>query len=124
MRLDELDLTAFTQGWGQAQPGLSVTKTPLRIAGKTFAHGVGTHAESDVTVRLDGQAQTFTAQVGVDDNARNAAAALLRFAAAAQLLHARLASLGRRARARSLRDRRVTLFFSCCPCTLARRAAL
>ncbi len=76
VRLDELDLTAFTQGWGQAQPGLSVTKTPLRIAGKTFAHGVGTHAESDVTVRLDGQAQTFTAQVGVDDNARNAAAAI------------------------------------------------
>ena len=40
---------------------------PLRIAGKTYASGVGVHAVSRIRVKLDGQAEQFHAMVGVDD---------------------------------------------------------
>ncbi len=76
VRLDELDVTAMTSGWGQPQKNRSITQTPISISGGKFEHGVGTHAESDVTLQLDGNVKWFTAKVGVDDNARNAAAAI------------------------------------------------
>ena len=76
VRLDELDLTAMTAGWGKPQPNLSITQTPLGVGGVKFAHGVGTHAESEVTIQLDGKATWFTAKVGVDDQAGNAAASV------------------------------------------------
>ena len=72
VRLDQLDLTAMTSGWGQPRRDLSITQKPLAIGGVKFEHGVGTHAESDVIVQLDGKASLFTAQAGVDDNAGNA----------------------------------------------------
>jgi len=75
-RLDELDLTAMTAGWGKPQTNLSVTQKPLAIGGQKFEHGVGTHSESDVTVQLDGKAKWFTAKVGVDDRASNAVASV------------------------------------------------
>jgi alpha-galactosidase len=76
VRLDELDLTAMTAGWGKPQPNLSITQTPLTIGGVKFEHGVGTHAESGVTIQLDGKAKWFTAKVGVDDHASNAIASV------------------------------------------------
>jgi alpha-galactosidase len=76
VRLDELDLTAMTAGWGKPQPNFSITQKPLAISGAKFEHGVGTHAESDVTVQLDGKAKWFTAKVGVDDHASNAQASV------------------------------------------------
>ena len=33
IRLDELDLSTMTAGWGDAQKNLSVTKKPLSISG-------------------------------------------------------------------------------------------
>ncbi|MBU0638550.1 MAG: NPCBM/NEW2 domain-containing protein [Planctomycetes bacterium] len=57
------------QGWGRPQIDKSITGKPLRIAGQTFATGVGSHADSVLRVRLDGQATRFTAWVGVDDGA-------------------------------------------------------
>jgi alpha-galactosidase len=74
--LDQLDLTTMTSGWGQAQKNLSVTQMPLEIAGAKFEHGVGTHADSDFYIRLDGKAKTFSAIVGVDDAAGNTNAAV------------------------------------------------
>ena len=69
--LHELDLGKMTAGWGQPRIDQSVTQKPLSIAGKTFEHGVGTHANSVLWVNLAGGAERFQAAVGVDDAAGN-----------------------------------------------------
>ena len=74
LQLDSVDLSAMSSGWGKPLARQSVTGTPLRIAATDFAHGIGTHANSEAMILLDGQASRFTARVGVDDNARNAKA--------------------------------------------------
>ena len=71
IRLDELNLTAMTAGWGQPRANQSVTQKPLGIGGAKFEHGVGTHANSECEIVLDGRVKVFSAKVGVDDNANN-----------------------------------------------------
>ncbi len=66
--LGSLDLSKIKQGWGEPKVDKSVMDGPLSIGGKTFAHGVGTHAESRLYISLDGGSSRFTAIVGVDDN--------------------------------------------------------
>ena len=65
--LDDLDLTAMTQGHGVAMKNKSVDGKPLTIGGQTFERGVGTHSVSEIAIQLDGKAVSFTAQVGLDD---------------------------------------------------------
>lgn len=65
--LDQLDLSVATQGFGTPQKNKSVDGNAITIAGKSFEHGFGTHAESSLFVQLDGKANSFTAQVGIDD---------------------------------------------------------
>jgi alpha-galactosidase len=65
--LSELDLQHMTAGWGQPRPNLNCTGQPLKLGGKTYSSGVGTHANSSLHVKLDGQAVAFHAVVGVDD---------------------------------------------------------
>jgi alpha-galactosidase len=71
VRLDELDLSSVTCGWGRAMKNLSVSGTPLSIGKTLFTHGVGVHADSECSIALDGKAKSFSAQVGVDDNAQS-----------------------------------------------------
>jgi alpha-galactosidase len=66
--LSSLDLGKIRQGYGQPQAKKSIMGTPLRIGGKEFSEGVGTHAESTFYVKLGGGTDRFTAQVGMDDN--------------------------------------------------------
>jgi alpha-galactosidase len=66
--LDSMNLSTMTQSWGQPHARQSVTGHPLTLHGKTFAHGIGTHANSDFEIELDGRATEFTATVGVDDD--------------------------------------------------------
>ncbi len=65
--LDEMNIAAAEQGWGDPHKNQSVEGHPLTIGGKAFARGFGTHAESTLRLKLDGAAQTFSASVGVDD---------------------------------------------------------
>ena len=65
--LDDLDLTAMTQGNGVAMKNKSVDGKTLTIGGQTFERGVGTHSVSEIAIQLDGKAVSFTAQVGLDD---------------------------------------------------------
>ena len=65
--LTALDLTKMTTGWGEAQVDKNIVGKGMSIAGVKFEHGVGSHANSVLYVKLDGQAERFTAQVGVDD---------------------------------------------------------
>ncbi len=65
--LDQLRPDAAEQDWGQLHTGRSVEGNPLRIAGKEYRHGLGTHARSEILYRLDNRYAGFTAEVGVDD---------------------------------------------------------
>lgn len=65
--LDDLDLTAMTQGYGMPMKNKSIDGRKLTIGGQTFERGVGTHSVSEVAIQLDGGATRFTAQVGLDD---------------------------------------------------------
>ncbi len=72
----DLDLTNVRQGWGKPMRNMSVTMTPLIIAGREFATGLGTHAKSVFKIRLDGKAKRFHSFTGVDDNAKSAQASI------------------------------------------------
>jgi len=69
LRLEQLDLSAASSGWGTPQAGRAVTGAPLSIGGVAFEHGLGTHADGVVWVTHDGAPGTFRARVGVDDAA-------------------------------------------------------
>jgi alpha-galactosidase len=65
--LSTLDLSRIEQDWGRAQADQSVEGQPLRIGGRTFDHGIGSHANSSIPIELGGKAQHLSAWVGVDD---------------------------------------------------------
>jgi alpha-galactosidase len=67
--LSSLDLSQMTAGWSVAKTNAGINGTPIRIGGKEFARGVGTHAESRLRIVVAGKAKRFIAQVGVDDSA-------------------------------------------------------
>jgi alpha-galactosidase len=64
--LASLDLSGVEQGWGTPHKDQSVDGHPLRIAGRKFAHGLGTHSPGTFVVSLNG-ATRFQAWVGIDD---------------------------------------------------------
>ena len=68
--LDQLDLSPATQGWGIPKKNRTVDGNIMTIAGKTFQRGFGTHAESSLFIQLDSKANSFTAQVGIDDEVK------------------------------------------------------
>ena len=62
------EIVCVSQGWGSLQTGLSVAKTPLCLAGRRFASGLGTHAESEIIVRLPVKTRRLTGLCGVNDS--------------------------------------------------------
>jgi alpha-galactosidase len=68
--VDELNLGLVIQDGGTATKLTSLGGHPLSIAGQTFRRGFSTHAESWLGLRLDGQAKTFSARVGIDDEVK------------------------------------------------------
>ncbi len=66
--LDDLNLGMIRQGWGKAEAKTSVQGRPLRLQGKTYARGVGSHAAGVFYVELDGSVKRFQTTVGVDDD--------------------------------------------------------
>ncbi|MFC1705797.1 glycoside hydrolase [Planctomycetota bacterium] len=70
--LDTLDLAQVRQGWGRPQASKSVQGGPLSLGGRRFTRGLGTHAESGLTLELAGSgARRFEAYVGVDDEVQS-----------------------------------------------------
>ncbi len=67
IRLRSLDLQKMTAGWGTPQKDRSIQGKPLRIGGREFERGVGTHAGSVMYIDLAGGSRRFSAYVGVDD---------------------------------------------------------
>ena len=77
--LDDLNLAAATQGWGEPHKNQSVEGHPLTIGGQKFERGFGTHAVSTLRVNLASGAQKFSASVGVDDEVNSNAASSVEF---------------------------------------------
>ena len=67
MWLESIGISQMTSGYGAPQIAKSVDGNPLRLGGQSYAHGVGTHAESNWLIALKGKATRFAAVVGVDD---------------------------------------------------------
>src|ERR1043166_4423430 len=65
--LEELGTQSIDQDWGKPHVGQSVDGHPMALAGLRYEHGIGTHADSEMTVLLHGGARRFEALVGVDD---------------------------------------------------------
>ena len=51
-RLGDLPPATDNQAWGTLQIDKGVAGTPMAIAGKAFAHGLGTHARSEIVYDL------------------------------------------------------------------------
>ena len=69
IRVEDMDISMMQQGWGNPTKNKSVGGNTLSVGGKTFQHGIGTHAESVFHINLKKAAATFTAKVGLDDEA-------------------------------------------------------
>ena len=66
-----IDLTKLkwkeAESLGQSRVGKNYDGKPLKIAGKEYARGIGTHASSFMSYELPGPAKSFRAKVGIDD---------------------------------------------------------
>jgi alpha-galactosidase len=68
--LDQLDLSAATQGYGVPSKNKTIDGHVFSIAGTTFERGFGSHSESLLTILVEGNALNFQAQVGIDDEVK------------------------------------------------------
>ncbi|MCW1916987.1 alpha-galactosidase [Luteolibacter sp. GHJ8] len=58
---------SITQGWAEARANRSVDGNPLRVGGKTYESGIGTHANAEWPIALGGEATALRGASGVDD---------------------------------------------------------
>jgi alpha-galactosidase len=70
----------MSQDFGTAQIDKSIDGNPITLAGHTYAHGVGTHADSIYEANLEGRAARFDATVGVDDETKGRGAVVFEVA--------------------------------------------
>ncbi len=77
--LEDVDRSAMTCGSREVLVGRSVEGGLLSVGGKVYEHGLGTHAASVLVVALGGQALSFEATVGIDDEIPRASRASVEF---------------------------------------------
>ena len=76
--VSDLTWTSMSNGWGPAEKNMSNGEQPagdgrtLSINGVTYAKGLGVHAPSDIRYALGAACSSFTAVVGIDDEASSA----------------------------------------------------
>jgi hypothetical protein len=69
--LSDLPWVRATSGFRQVLRNRSVVDKPLKVAGKVYERGIGTHAVSEIVYDLAGRYAGLTALVGIDDEAGN-----------------------------------------------------
>lgn len=67
IEITTLDISAIKQDFGRPRINQSVVGNPLRIAGKVFERGLGTHAGSKFTLALEGKAIRIEGLAGIDE---------------------------------------------------------
>lgn len=65
--LADLGWVRATTGWGQVRKNQNCGGGPLRVRGREFAHGIGTHAVSEIVFRLPDGVRRLRGYVGPDD---------------------------------------------------------
>lgn len=71
--VSDLPYTVVTNGWGPVEKDKSNggqaagDGNTITLGGVTYAKGLGVHANSEISVALNGQYATFLADIGVDD---------------------------------------------------------
>ena len=65
--LTELEPLSAEQSFGELQVNYSVEGKPLTVAGRHYAHGLGTHAHSQLVYELNARFDRFESWAGVDD---------------------------------------------------------
>ena len=73
--LDELPMNLSDCGYSSTKQNKSVDGNPLKIAGKVYDRGVGTHPPGAIYLQLDGGTSRFSALVGIDDEVGKAGSA-------------------------------------------------
>lgn len=63
----DLEWSTATTGWGEIGRDHSVDDHPLRLAGKSFSRGIGTHCDSTITMKIPKGATKFLAVGGCDE---------------------------------------------------------
>jgi len=74
--VDRLDLSCVSSDWSTPKANRSIDGNPIRIGGKAFRHGIGTHANSRMVVNLFGEAVRFRALVGLDSEMKGSAGSI------------------------------------------------
>ena len=69
LSLSGLTPLSATTGFGTIQPNKSIVAKPLRVDGKSYAQGIGTHANSVIVYAIPRGATGFRALVGPDQGA-------------------------------------------------------
>ena len=70
-----LRVHAWKQGWGDLKFNHAIfSDGPLTIAGKTFAYGLGTHADSEIVLRTHQPASVLRAWIGMNDTSKTRSA--------------------------------------------------
>ena len=64
---DEYTVVRSMQTWGQLQRDRAVSEAPLTIAGVQFEHGLGTHSDSFIRLRINKAGYAFVGAYGLDD---------------------------------------------------------
>jgi alpha-galactosidase len=67
INLTELKWIKATSGWDETKINLSVGGEPLKLGGKTYSNGIGTHARSIIEYNIPEGYNKFKAKVAVDD---------------------------------------------------------
>ncbi|HSQ42260.1 MAG TPA: NPCBM/NEW2 domain-containing protein, partial [Fibrobacteraceae bacterium] len=65
--LQTLDLIRQSQAWSTPHLGKSVENNTLKIAQRAYGFGIGAHANSSLTFRINGRFHQFHSIVGLDD---------------------------------------------------------
>jgi len=65
--LQELKPVAAEQSWGEPKMGKSVDNNAMRIDGRIFEFGIGSHAASKLVWNLSGSHKKFHSHIGLDD---------------------------------------------------------
>ncbi|MDD5704512.1 MAG: alpha-galactosidase [Kiritimatiellae bacterium] len=58
----------WNQSWESPKHGKSIVAEPLCIGGRVFPSGLGTHADSEIVLKLPGAGKRFSAFAGMDRN--------------------------------------------------------
>lgn len=86
--LDDYDVNEIVTGFGSAQKNRSLNKKPLKISGKDFQRGIGTHAPSQAYfLNESGAPLKFEASVGLDESSEGAGSVAFQVLADDKLVH-------------------------------------